>query len=145
MVLDANKGPGPDKIPPSILKNTGFTTPLSLIFNRSVSTSVFQAQWKLSFVTSLFKIGKPNDISNYRGISILSAVANIFDVLLYKYLFNDLNGLISENQHGFIKGRSTVSNLNLRVVTSRHARENSLVPYVKKSRSVRCATLVISE
>jgi hypothetical protein len=36
MDLEANKGPGPDKIPPSILKKcaTGFATPLSLIFNR---------------------------------------------------------------------------------------------------------------
>jgi hypothetical protein len=36
--LDANKGPGPDKIPPSILKKCagiGFTTPLCMIFNRS--------------------------------------------------------------------------------------------------------------
>jgi hypothetical protein len=37
------KGPGPDGIPPTILKNCApaFAKPLSLLFNRSMETSVF--------------------------------------------------------------------------------------------------------
>jgi hypothetical protein len=56
MDLDANKVPSSDKSPPSKLKKcaTGFASPLCLIFNRSLSTCVFPAQWKLFFVTPLF-------------------------------------------------------------------------------------------
>jgi Reverse transcriptase (RNA-dependent DNA polymerase) len=111
--LDVNKGPGPDKIPSSILKYcaASFSLPLCLIFNRSLATSVFPEKWKLSFVTPIFKNGKRNDVSNYRGIAILSAVAKLFELLICRSMYEDLKGLLSENQHGFVKGRSTVSNL----------------------------------
>jgi hypothetical protein len=39
--MDVNKGSGPDGIPPIILKNSAFAKPLSLLFNRSMATSVF--------------------------------------------------------------------------------------------------------
>lgn len=111
--LDANKGPGPDKIPPSILKKcaTSFSLPLCLIFNRSLVTCVFPEKWKLSFVTPIYKNGKRNDVANYRGIAILSAVAKLFELLICRTMYEDLRCLISEDQHGFMQGRSTVSNL----------------------------------
>jgi hypothetical protein len=111
--LDVNKGPGPDRIPPSILKKcaSSFSLPLCLIFNRSLATCVFPEKWKLSFVTPIFKNGKRNDVSNYRGIAILSAVAKLFELLICRTLYDDLRCFLSDNQHGFMKGRSTVSNL----------------------------------
>jgi hypothetical protein len=41
--LDVSKGAGPDGIPPFIMKNCAFAfaRPLSLLFNRSLSTCVF--------------------------------------------------------------------------------------------------------
>jgi Reverse transcriptase (RNA-dependent DNA polymerase) len=47
--LDANKGPGLEKIPPSTLKNciALFSFSLCLIFNRSLTTFVFPEKWKL--------------------------------------------------------------------------------------------------
>jgi hypothetical protein len=41
--LNVNKGSGPDGKPPIILKNcaSAFAKPLSLLFNRSMATSVF--------------------------------------------------------------------------------------------------------
>jgi hypothetical protein len=53
--LDANKGPGTDKIPPSILKNCATSFSLCLIFNRSLITCVFPAKLKLSFNANLQK------------------------------------------------------------------------------------------
>jgi hypothetical protein len=57
--LDVSKGASPDGIPPLILKNwaSAFTLPLSLLFNRSLSTCFFPEVWKLSYVTPIFKKG----------------------------------------------------------------------------------------
>jgi hypothetical protein len=111
--LDPNKGAGPDGIPPLILKNcaTAFALPLCLIFNTSMSTCVFPDRWKISHVTPIFKAGSRNDDTNYRGIAILSAAAKLFEFLIFGEMYVNLKSLISENQHGFVKGRRTVSNL----------------------------------
>jgi hypothetical protein len=111
--VETNKGAGPDGIPPIILKNyaTAFALPLCLISNNAISTCVFPVKWKLSYVTPNFKAGSWNDVTNYRGITILSAISKLFELLIYKNVYKDLQRLISENQYGYVKGRSTVSNL----------------------------------
>jgi hypothetical protein len=82
--LETNKGAGPDRIPPIILKNcaTPFALPLCLIFNNAISICVFPDKWKLSYVTPIFKAGSRNDVTNYRGIAFLSAIAKLFELLI---------------------------------------------------------------
>jgi hypothetical protein len=65
--LDVNKGV--DGIPLIILKNCAFAfvRPLSLHFNRSLSTCVFPDRWKLFYMTLIFKKGKRNNVEDYRG------------------------------------------------------------------------------
>jgi hypothetical protein len=111
--LDAWKGPGPDNVPPVVLKNcaTAFAIPLTLMFNKSLVTCVFPKKWKLSFITPIFKDGKRNDVSNYRGIAILSIIPKRLELLVYRVMYNNLKNLISNNQHGYMKNRSTVTNL----------------------------------
>jgi hypothetical protein len=60
--LEFSKGRGPDGIPPLILKNcaSAFVRPLSLLFNRSLSTCVFSDRWKFSYVTPICKKGRRN-------------------------------------------------------------------------------------
>jgi hypothetical protein len=50
-------------------------------------------------------------VSNYRGIAILSTAGKLFELLIYRYIYEDLKDQLADCQHGFIKGRSTVSNL----------------------------------
>jgi hypothetical protein len=60
--LDVIKVSGPDGTSPIILKNYAFVfaKPLSLLFNRSLVTSVFSDRWKVSYVTPIFKKGGGN-------------------------------------------------------------------------------------
>jgi hypothetical protein len=60
---------------------------------------------------SYFKSGKRNDVSNYRGIAILSKVSKLFELLVNRYMYEDLKGQLADCQHGFVKGRWTVLNL----------------------------------
>lgn len=48
--IDVSKGPGPDNLPPSFVKQCATTLahPLVLIFNRSLESGVFPALWKVA-------------------------------------------------------------------------------------------------
>lgn len=66
---------------------------------------------KTSFVSPIFKSGDKANIMNYRPISLLSAIAKIFDKLICFNLRNQVAHLISPYQHGFTIGKSTITNL----------------------------------
>jgi hypothetical protein len=80
--LDISKGAGPDGIPPLILKNcaSAFARPLSLLFNRSLSTCVFPDMWILSYVTPIFKEGRRNNVEDYRGMVFFTCNSEVFRV-----------------------------------------------------------------
>jgi hypothetical protein len=111
--FNSTKRPGPDGIPPLILRNctSGLAFPLCMLFNRSLTTCIYPYRWILSFITPIFKSGRRNDISNYRGIAILSAIARLFELLVYRVINEDLMGRFADCRHGFVNGRSTVSYL----------------------------------
>jgi hypothetical protein len=80
--LNVNKGSGTDDgIPPIIFKNcaSAFAKPLSLLFNRSMATSVFPDCWKVSYVTPIFKKGRRNNVEDYRSVAILTAIPKRFE------------------------------------------------------------------
>ena len=111
--IKANSTPGPDDIHPMMVKNCiAFFTPfLSKLFNISLNQGFFPSQWKLNYITPLFKNGKRNDISNYRPICKPSIFAKIFDKIVCDKLNIYLTNFIDLRQHGFIRGRSTLTNL----------------------------------
>lgn len=111
--LDGSKGAGPDGIPPLLVKNLSneLSKPLFWLFNLSLRTGRFPIEWKKSFLVPIFKNGKKSDIENYRGVAIISCIPKLFEAIINKQIFIQVKHLISENQHGFFKGRSTATNL----------------------------------
>jgi hypothetical protein len=53
------------------------------------SLRVTMAEWE-----AIFKSGQRNDVSNYRDIAILSTVGKLFELLVYRYMYEDLKGLL---------------------------------------------------
>jgi hypothetical protein len=82
-----------------------------LFFNRSLSTCVFPDRWKLLHVTPIFKKSRRNNVEDYRGVAILSAIPKRFELLVCRTMYEDLKNLIFVSQHSFRKNRSTVTNL----------------------------------
>lgn len=72
---------------------------------------VVPTKWKQAFVVPIHKGGSHNDVRNYRPISKMSIVAKILDSIIADTLFDNFSHVISPEQHGFFKGRSTVTNL----------------------------------
>lgn len=106
-------GCGPDGVPSSFLKKLGYelALPLSILFNESLSSGIFPAVWKSSHIIPIFKSGNRNDVSNYRGISLLSAIPKLFESIVCDHMYFGLKSYIADEQHGFFRGRSAVSNL----------------------------------
>lgn len=101
------------KISATYLKyNAGILTPvLANVFNTILHTSVIPDNWKLSYLTPIPKKGNIHDVTNYRGIAMQSVIPKLFDMLITARLYQHLHFAIPENQHGFVKNKSTVSNL----------------------------------
>ena len=111
--LDTCKGAGPDEIPPKFVRDCvdEISLPLTIIFNKSIATGRFPSRWKTASVIPVYKSGDRSSCTNYRPISILSCFAKLFESLIYAPLYDHLSKFISCRQHGFVKRRSTLSNL----------------------------------
>ena len=111
--LDMDKGPGLDGLPPLLFRKCSFilARPLWHIFNSSLSKGIFPTAWKSSIVTPVFKAGDHTDVRNYRPICKLSVLPKLFEELVTEYLTPCLTNVICDEQHGFVPGRSTVTNL----------------------------------
>lgn len=117
--LDENKNGGPDGIPSIFWKKLKdfIAYPLSLIFNKSINEGVFPEMFKSGFITPIFKSGDQKQATNYRPVCLLNIIALVFEKCVLAQLQPQINHLISENQHGFMPGRSTNSNL-IKIVDS---------------------------
>lgn len=83
--------------------------PLVYLFSLSLNKGIFPKSFKTAIITPLLKKGNPEDISNYRPISILSTMSKILEKIVHKRLLNFLikYGFFSPKQYGFLPGRST--------------------------------------
>ena len=69
------------------------------------------ALWKVGRIIPILKPGKPaNQSKSYRSIALLSPVAMLLERLLIPHLQKHLP--LADHQHGFRKGRSTITALN---------------------------------
>ena len=68
---------------------------------------------KNQYITPIFKKGPKSLKENYRPVSITSHLTKVFERLIRRSVADHIDKLElhSENQHGFRKGRSTMSQL----------------------------------
>ena len=95
--LDASKAMGPDNM-----------KPLTLIFQKSVSSGIVPSAWKEARITPIFKKGNKTEPSNYRPVNLTSIVCKTLEKLVRKSILSHLtkNHLLSDKQYGFRSGRS---------------------------------------
>ena len=79
------------------------------LFNAILSSGVFPKQWSEGTIVPLFKKNDPNDVNNYRGITLVSCFSKLFTGVLNNRLSNwaENNNILSDSQFGFRKGCST--------------------------------------
>lgn len=104
---------GVDMVPSFVVKDCAcvFKEPLCILFNLILKTSVYPTLWKTSRICPVFKSGERSVVENYRPISIICNFSKVFEIILYNYIYNNIKPYLSPSQHGFVQGRSTVTNL----------------------------------
>ena len=113
--LKIHTSPGPDGIPTSILKHCAdiLAEPLADLFNHSLASGTVPTEWKTAHITPKFKKGDRQLPQNYRPIALLSAISKVMESILDDRIRKHIHSLnlISPYQHGFMRGRSTTTNL----------------------------------
>jgi len=114
-VLKDNKAPGVDGLNSTFIKGCmgGLVRPLVLLFRKSLATGQIPRDWKVANVSALFKKGSKKEPGNYRPVSLTSQICKLLEKVIKEGIVNYLeaNELIGKSQHGFIKGRSCLTNL----------------------------------
>ena len=113
--LNKSKGAGLDKLSSRLIRECAdlISPYITTIFNCCLTTGIFPDDWKLAKVTPIFKQGDRSDMNNYRPISVISAIAKVFERIIYNQLSSYLseNNILSQYQSGFRSFHSTMTAL----------------------------------
>ena len=111
--LDNNKAHGPDEIPARLLTETAYqiAPSLCLLFNKSLKSGIVPREWKIANVVPIHKKGDKDHVENYRPISLLSLVSKVLERCVFISIKEHAFSQINSCQHGFISGKSCVTQL----------------------------------
>ena len=102
-----NTASGYDCIAGSVMKQCvdNYVTPLTHIIKLSIAQRYFPDEWKLAKVIPIFKDGDPQDIQNYRPISVLPFLSKVFEKIISYYIIE--HDVLYDKQFGFRQCHST--------------------------------------
>ena len=105
--LDPHKASGPDGIPSKFLKETSVSIApsLTLIYQASLHQGELPSDWKMTYVTPVYKKGSRTNPSNYRPISLTCICCKLLEHIIYSAISSHANvhNIMCTNQHGFRK------------------------------------------
>ena len=109
--LAPRKGMGWDGVSPRVIRGVAreLSGSLSRLFNCCMRGGFYPACFKVARVVPVFKGGDPTEFSNYRPVSVLPVLSQLFERVLQKRLvaFFDRHRVIVPGQYGFRAGHST--------------------------------------
>lgn len=82
------------------------------IFNQSFVFGKVPLEWNQCVICPIYKRkGDPTDCKNYRGISLMSHTAKLYERILERRLKSQVEHRLFENQSGFRPGRGTTDQI----------------------------------
>ncbi|KAM1176204.1 hypothetical protein ACFX19_029118 [Malus domestica] len=108
------KAVGPDDIPIEVWKVLGETgiTWLTDLFNRILKTKKMPNEWRTSTLVPIYKNkGDVQNCMNYKGIKLMSHTMKLWERVIEHRLRQETR--VSDNQLGFMSGRSTMEAIYL--------------------------------
>ena len=113
--LRSGSAAGPDGVGPQLLQKLieSLDRPLAAIMQKSLDSGVVPRDWRTANVTPIFKKGSRSAPGNYRPVSLTSVCCKVMEQILKDAIVEhlDRNGIMRKSQHGFLRGRSCMTNL----------------------------------
>ena len=113
--LNPNSAPGPDGIWTRIIHSTAevICKPLAIIYTKCLEEGEVPPEWKTANVAPIFKKGSKSVAGNYRPVSLTCVLCKVMEMLICDAIVEHLKefDLIRRTQHGFMRGKSTLTNL----------------------------------
>ena len=113
--VNVSKSQGPDDIHPKLLKTLAnrpdFIEMVTQLFQKCFDCGSLPKVWKKASITPIHKKGEKSRASNYRPISLTCILSKIYEKLVRNHTLDFMALLITDEQHGFLPGKSCVSNL----------------------------------
>ena len=111
--INTSKAPGPDGLTTHVLKACAapLVSPITTLFNQSLQTGKIPSDWRKANVVPIHKKGPKTDPMNYRPISLLPIISKIMERCIFNHIIPLLTPKITSLQHGFMKGKSTLTQL----------------------------------
>ena len=96
--INARKACGHDTITPRLLKESAsaISGPLAELMNESIKQCKYPSRWKMGQVTPLFKKNDELSKENYRPVTVLPALNNVFEKLLASQLDQFYSEILSD-------------------------------------------------
>ena len=85
--------------------------PVTQLFNTIIKLKQWPDFWKCSTMKPILKSGNHENVENYRPISNLTQLSLILEKIIFRFIYPQIRPLICDQQHGFFKNRSTVTQL----------------------------------
>jgi hypothetical protein len=111
--LNPSKAQGPDNLPTQVLKECAqeLTPSITTLFNSTLENGTVPHAWKTANVTPIHKKGDKHNANNYRPISLLPVISKVLERCIYNKIIDHLIPKLTNLQHGFLKNRSTTTQL----------------------------------
>lgn len=113
--MSPNKAPGVDGITAYVLRKSWdlISETFTKILEECIRNFYFPQVWKKANVVVILKdINKDVTIAkSYRPVSLLPVPSKVLERLIVNQLLQETNPNMSENQHGFVRGKSTITAL----------------------------------
>ena len=113
--IKPSSAPGPDMVWARVIHDLSevLAEPLAMVFSSCMEEGVVPADWKRANVTPIFKSGSKGVPGNYRPVSLTCIICKVMESILRDAIVDFLaqHELLRLSQHGFMRRRSTLTNL----------------------------------
>lgn len=111
--LKNGKAAGPGDIPGELLKcgTDKLFEHLKNLFQKCVNEHSTPEEWRISYVSTIYKKGDRTKCENYRGIAVTSSVSRVYGKVLKNRIESEYGQIEAEEQAGFRAGRSTTDHI----------------------------------